>query len=255
MKVNNVLENEGLELNLGKESFLKYIAQLGVEKNRLDIISNYLGDASKRVTLLTATTFLKSNELVIKFLNSGSQKVIALKGIPGVYDEFYIDGHPKAVGVSEVQLREIGIDISSEGYIDSRWLDQESIYKLKSKLRLLKHYISDDTLEGVMELEKYKFHSIKDKKQQIESFSVYSNAHIFDLKVIDKNGEEKVIPTCGYSPVIPRGVRIIGVGPETIEKWGKVLEITDLLITVGDIRLYKDIVRHYNGTEIVRITI
>jgi hypothetical protein len=255
MKANNVLENEELEITLGKENFLKYIAKLGAEKNSLHIISNYLVDTSKRVTLLTATSFLKSNELVIKFLNSGSQKAIALKGIPGVYEEFFMDGHPKAVGVSEIHLREAGIEIPSEGYIDSRSLDQDSINELKSKIRLLKNYLSDETLEGVMQLEKYKFQSIKDIKQNIENFSIYSNAHVFDLRIMDKKGKEKIIPTCGYSPVIPRGIRIVGVGPETLEKWGKVLKVTDLLITVGDVSLYTDILCHFNGNEIVAINI
>lgn len=253
MKDNNVLENN--KLNLGKESFLKYLDKLGTDKEKLDILANYLDDVSKRITLLTATTFLKSNELVIKFLNSGSQNVIALKGIPGVYDEFFIDSHPKAIGASVMQLRNIKLDVPSDGYIDSRSLDEESIIKLKSQIRLLKQYLPEETLSGIMELEKYKFHSIKDKKQQIENFNIYANAHIFDLIIKDKKGEERIVPTCGYSPVIPRGMQILGVGPDTVEKWGKVMKVTDLLITVGDVGLYKDILSKFNGDEIIRIAI
>lgn len=253
MKDNYVLENN--KLNLGKESFLNHLDKLGTDKEKLDILSNYLDDESKRITLLTATTFLKSNELVIKFLNSGSQNVIALKGIPGVYDEFFIDSHPKAIGASIMQLRNIKLDVPSDGYIDSRSLDEKSIVKLKSQIRLLKQYLSEETLSGIMELEKYKFHSIKDKKQQIENFNIYANAHIFDLVIKDKKGEERIVPTCGYSPVIPRGVQILGVGPDTVEKWGKVIKVTDLLITVGDVSLYKDILSKFNGDEIIRIAI
>lgn len=253
MRDNYVLENN--KLNLGKESFLEYLDKLGTDKEKLDIISNYLDDTTKRITLLTATTFLKSNELVIKFLNSGSQNVIALKGIPGVYDEFFIDSHPKAIGASVMQLRNIKLDVPRDGYIDSRSLDEESNTKLKSQIRLLKQYLSEETLSGIMELEKYKFHSIKDKKQQIENFNIYANAHIFDLIIKDKKGEERIVPTCGHSPVIPRGIQILGVGPDTVEKWGKVIKVTDLLITVGDVGLYKDIISKFNGDEIVRIAI
>ncbi|MFC1501563.1 UTP--glucose-1-phosphate uridylyltransferase [Elusimicrobiota bacterium] len=71
-----------------------------------------------RTTMIVTGDFLENWEIVLAFLNSGKMNVTALKGPPGVYAEFYFDGHPKAVGVSISALEDLGIKVPTSGIID-----------------------------------------------------------------------------------------------------------------------------------------
>ncbi|MBU1147861.1 MAG: hypothetical protein KKD11_05850 [Candidatus Omnitrophica bacterium] len=173
--------------------------------------------------------------MVIAFLNSGRGNIIALKGPVGVFNEFYFDAHPKAVGVSKEALREVGIEIPSSGIIDPLEWPEDKKSKLKEKILALRDRIGLPLYE-VEKLEKEKFRSLGDKKKVKinDELTVYANCHIFDLRVKDKKSKVLVIRTYQNSPVILDEVEVLSVGPETIEKWREIIMGAKGVIVVGD---------------------
>ena len=238
----------------GEDYFLEHLIDLGVTTKNIEVISNHIKNQEKRITLLVSTPFLESNDLVIKFLNTGHKKSIALKGLPGVFEEFYFDGHPKAIGISEEYLERVSIVTPNSGFIDSEKLGYEKLEETKSKIMRLKKYLRKNIMSNIKCLEEFKFYTLKhNMKQQINDLTIYANAHIFDLVIIDKNNQKHIIPTFKCSPVISEKVQIVVLGPETIKKWKEVLDNTDLLITYGDIKLYKDILSENDRLKIITI--
>ena len=194
------------------------------------------------VSFLVTTPFDVSNKPVINFLNSGRTNIVALKGLPGVLNEFYFDGHPKAVMISEESLAMMKIPVPSDGIWDpstqlteaERQAQQQDY---KAKIRSLKwHALQGDTHIQVENLENMKFSTLgAANKVEVSDDTVYANAHIFDLIVKDKKNNVRVVTTFRNSPIITDKCTIIGVGPKTKEMWGKVTACSSDIIVLGDI--------------------
>ncbi len=95
---------------------------------------------------------------------------------------------------------------------------------------------------AIKRLEEKKFATLKPKgKHRITvdvgpwgEDAIYANAHILDLVVLDKHGNERVIQTYKNSPIITDEVTILRVGPETEKVWGAFLKGADAIILLGD---------------------
>ncbi|MEI6790630.1 MAG: hypothetical protein WCK42_05570 [Myxococcaceae bacterium] len=183
----------------------------------------------QRVVMLVNTDFETSNQAVINFLNSGRQNIIALKGPRGVFNEFYFDNHPKSIGVSREILQACGIHVPKDGIIDCFAL-KERIIALRDKIDL--------PIAALKRLETEKFRTLAPMNAQTvkisDTLTVYANLHIFDLRVRDTCGEERVVRTYQNSPIITDEVKILGIGPETVQVWGEIIKSSKELILMGD---------------------
>jgi hypothetical protein len=224
------------------------------------ILKEYFADHTKRITLLSGSSFMESNRLVINFLNQKfgtNPNLVALKGLnpeinafDSVFMEFFFDSHPKAVKISEELLVKVGIQLPENGIIDTQNIPVEDRAKLKEKILKLKKFVfTKKELAEVEELEKRKFATLGDKKKQAitPEFTIYANAHIYDLEVLDKSGKVVIVPTYQNSPVISKECRILGVGPITMINWAKVINNSDALIILGSTEPYQGIIENYEG--------
>lgn len=208
------------------------------------VVDSFLKEAmslppNERVVLITNVDFEKSNEIVINFLNAGRKKVIALKGAPGVFDEFFLDNHPKAIGVSRTDLKAVGIDMPNCGVLDP-WTFQDKT-EIKNKILALKQRLKLP-LQALDRLEIEKFRTLGDDKMVTisdepfifdEGKVAYANFHILDLKVRDELKKERVVRTYQNSPIITDKVEILGLGPETLKVWGKIIRDAKAIIVIG----------------------
>lgn len=202
-----------------------------------------------RVVLIANTDFEKSNEIVINFLNAGRKGVIALKGIPGVFNEFFFDSHPKAVGVSRDDLDAVGIDMPEHGVLDP-W-ESEDKSELKEKILALREHLNLP-VKAIERLEKEKFRTLGDAKMVTiskeplifnEGKIAYANFHILDLQIKDELGNYSV-RTYQNSPVIAKNVTIMGVGPETLKVWGKIIKEAKAVIILGNPKGFEQILEN-----------
>ncbi|MCM8812874.1 MAG: hypothetical protein NC924_02930 [Candidatus Omnitrophica bacterium] len=199
---------------------------------------------SGRVTMIVSMPFWESYHAVLGFLNNGKKNVTALKSIPGVFAEFFFDGHPKAVMLEEnilrAALRQQNIELPADGILDPQnmpSLDRES---LKTAILTLPGTIPGFDSDAIVGFEKNKFRTLGDaKKQDIGALgAVYQNMHIFDLRVRNRNNptDVRTINTFKNSPVISSDHwEVIGVGEQTVNTWTEVLKNSEQIIILGNL--------------------
>lgn len=214
------------------------------------MLEQYFNNPNKRITLLVSgQDFEDDLDLSIDFLNSGHKQLVLLKGIPGVYEEFYMDHHPKLIGCNPQELSQVGIKLPPSGIIDP---SKEQI-ELASYKKALDCICEEKKTNALNIFNDCKFLSLgKAAKQKIaENFWIYANAHIFDLYVEDGEGRKRVVTTYKNTPIVSEEVKIIGIGPDTTDKWLSVLEASDLIIVAGNDEPYRCVLDQVDQEQLV----
>ena len=199
---------------------------------------------NERITLVVNTPFTQSYRAALGFLNSGRGNIVALKGPPGVFDEFYSAGYPKAIQVPDSVLNEAGFQMPADGIIDPMtWTKNQRAAQWgahKERVQSLKARIRNFPLKEVNKFERDKFTTLKADAQDTrkvrisEDLTVHANAPIFDLRVKDKSGHIRTVRTFENCPVLSESVDILSVGPETLKKWGEIISGSQGVIVIGD---------------------
>jgi len=191
-----------------------------------------------RVTMIVGTDFVTAYKTVLAFLNSGKLNVVALKAAPGVFEEFLgeASNHPKAIGVRRVDVEGVGIELPQTGILDPSGMQQAELDTLRERLVSLSKAIRLLPRDAISLFRAEQFRTLgkEHKKTVIEGETIYANLHIFDVRVRTKQGDEVVVQTFENLPVVSDECEIIGVGPETVRVWSKVILNSEKIIALGE---------------------